>query len=78
VMASYNYGDNRVRGMISKMPENPRDRNFWQFLQHYELPQETRDYVFYIFAAAVIGEDPQHFGFDFSPPLFKAERAAAG
>jgi len=78
VMASYNYGDNRVRGMITKMPENPRDRNFWQFLQHYELPQETRDYVFYIFAAAVIGEDPQHFGFDFSPPLFKAERAAAG
>lgn len=72
VMASYNYGDNRVKNMISKMPENPRDRNFWQFLQHYELPQETRDYVFYIFSAAVIGEDPKHFGFDFNPPLFKA------
>ncbi|MGR8931669.1 MAG: FHA domain-containing protein [Gammaproteobacteria bacterium] len=71
VMASYNYGDTRVRNMISQMPDNPRDRNFWKFLQTYELPAETRDYVFYIFSAAVIGEDPQHFGFKFNPPLFK-------
>lgn len=73
VMASYNYGDNRVRNMIKQMPDNPRDRNFWMFLQNYELPTETRDYVFYIFSAAVIGEDPQHFGFKFNPPLFKAK-----
>lgn len=71
VMASYNYGDNRVRNMISQMPDNPKDRNFWKFLQQYQLPDETRDYVFYIFSAAVIGEDPQHFGFKFNPPLFK-------
>ena len=73
VMASYNYGDNRVKNMIKQMPDNPRDRNFWMFLQNYELPTETRDYVFYIFSAAVIGEDPQHFGFKFNPPLFKAK-----
>jgi hypothetical protein len=73
VMASYNYGDNRVKNMISQMPDNPRDRNFWKFLQQYELPTETRDYVFYIFSAAVIGEDPQHFGFKFNPPLFKSK-----
>lgn len=73
VMASYNYGDNRVRSMIAQMPDNPRDRNFWKFLQQYELPAETRDYVFYIFSAAVIGEDPQHFGFQFAPPLYKAK-----
>ena len=71
VMASYNYGDNRVKNMIKQMPDNPRDRNFWRFLQSYELPTETRDYVFFIFSAAVIGEDPQHFGFKFNPPLFK-------
>lgn len=70
VMASYNYGDNRVKNMIKQMPDNPRDRNFWKFLQSYELPTETRDYVFFIFSAAVIGEDPQHFGFKFNPPLF--------
>jgi membrane-bound lytic murein transglycosylase D len=73
VMASYNYGDNRVKNMIKQMPDNPRDRNFWMFLQNYQLPTETRDYVFYIFSAAVIGEDPQHFGFKFNPPLFKAK-----
>lgn len=70
VMASYNYGDNRVRELIRQMPDNPRERNFWTFLQRYELPTETRDYVFMIFSAAVIGEDPQHFGFKFNPPLY--------
>ncbi len=69
VMASYNYGHNRVRSMIKKMPDNPRDKNFWKFIQHYEIPKETYDYVFYIFSAAVIGEDPKHFGFRFNPPL---------
>ncbi|MCX7102501.1 MAG: FHA domain-containing protein [Methylobacter sp.] len=73
VMASYNYGDNRVKAMISRLPDNPRDRCFWNFMQQYELPIETRDYVFYIFSAAVIGEDPQHFGFKFNPPLYKTK-----
>jgi len=78
VMASYNYGDNRVKRMIKQMPDNPRDKNFWKFIQQYELPKETHDYVFYIFAAAVIGEDPQHFGFKFNPPLFNAEAGSMG
>ena len=72
VMASYNYGDNRVKTMISNMPDNPRDKNFWKFIQQYDIPKETHDYVFYIFSAAVIGEDPQLFGFKFPPPLFQA------
>lgn len=78
VMASYNYGDTRVRRMIREMLDNPRDRNFWKFIQRYELPKETHDYVFYIFSAGVIGEDPQHFGFKFSPLLFKTDTGAAG
>jgi hypothetical protein len=69
VMAGYNYGHNRVRGMIRKMPDNPRDKNFWKFIQKFDIPKETYDYVFYIFSAAVIGEDPKHFGFNFKPPL---------
>lgn len=69
VMASYNWGHNRVRRLIRGMPENPRDRNFWQLLKHYKIPKETYDYVFYIFSAAVIGEDPKLFGFDFDDPL---------
>lgn len=70
VMASYNYGDTRVRKMIREMPEDPRERNFWKLTKQYQLPKETHDYVFYILSAAVIGEDPKHFGFKFSPPLF--------
>lgn len=69
VMAGYNYGHNRVRELIKKMPNNPRDKNFWKFIQLYQIPKETYDYVFYIFSAAVIGEDPKHFGFKFKPPL---------
>lgn len=69
VMASYNYGHNRVRGMIKKMPDNPRDKNFWKFIQQYQIPKETYDYVFYVFSAAVIGEDPKYFGFNFTSPL---------
>jgi soluble lytic murein transglycosylase-like protein len=71
VMASYNYGHNRVKEMIRKIPDNPRDKNFWKFIQHYDIPKETYDYVFYIFSAAVIGEDPKHFGFKFDPPLLQ-------
>lgn len=69
VMASYNWGHNRVRKLIRKMPENPRDRNFWQLIKKYKIPKETYDYVFYIFSAAVIGEDPKYFGFNFENPL---------
>ena len=68
VMAGYNYGHNRVKGLIKKMPNNPRERNFWKFIQTYTIPKETHDYVFYIFAAAVIGENPQYFGFEFTSP----------
>jgi hypothetical protein len=55
------------------MKENPRDRNFWALLAQEDLPKETRDYVFLIFAAAVIGEDPKLFGFEFDEPLANAE-----
>ena len=51
------------------MQDDPRDKNFWKFIQQYNLPKETYDYVFYIFSAAVIAEDPKHFGFNFHPPL---------
>ena len=68
-MASYNWGENRVTRLIRKMPENPRDRNFWSLLEQHSIPEETYDYVYYIFSAAVIGENPRLFGFDFDNPL---------
>lgn len=75
VMASYNWGEDRVIRLIQSMPLNPRERNFWQLLTKYRdrIPQETYDYVFYIISAAVIGENPRLFGFDFDNPLTHLE-----
>jgi len=69
VMASYNWGPTRINNLIRKLTKNPQDRNFWKLLERFKIPQETRDYVFYIFSAAVIGENPRLFGFDFDNPL---------
>lgn len=71
VMASYNWGHNVVRGLIRKMPHNPRERNFWTFFKQYKekLPRETYNYVFYIVSAAVICENPDLFGFNLRNPL---------
>jgi membrane-bound lytic murein transglycosylase D len=75
VIASYNWGEHRVIPIIRRMPANPRERNFWRLLSEYrdKLPKETYDYVFYIFSAAVIGENPRLFGFPFDGPLAHLE-----
>jgi hypothetical protein len=71
VMASYNWGESRVTRLIQRLPQNPSERNFWKLWTRYRqlIPQETADYIFYILSAAVIGEDPTGFGFDFENPL---------
>jgi peptidoglycan lytic transglycosylase D len=69
VMASYNWGEGNVLGIIQKMPKNPKERNFWELLKQYKIPNETRDYVFYIVSAAVIADNPKLFGFAFSNPF---------
>jgi membrane-bound lytic murein transglycosylase D len=75
VMASYNWGETRIKKLIREMPENPQERNFWLLLENYydRIPRETYNYVFYIFSAAVIGENPGLFGFDFANPLAEVE-----
>jgi hypothetical protein len=71
VMASYNWSETRVREFIRTMPQNPRERNFWLLLEKYvsRIPNETYNYIFRIFSAAVIGENPRLFKFDFDNPL---------
>ena len=61
--------------LVRSMPANPRDRNFWRLLANHRerIPKETYDYVFYIISAAVIGENPRLFGFDFDNPLAELE-----
>ena len=71
VMACYNWGEDSVLPLVRSLPANPKDRNFWKLLEKYreKIPGETYDYVYYIFSAAVIGENPKLFGFDFENPL---------
>jgi pSer/pThr/pTyr-binding forkhead associated (FHA) protein len=71
VIASYNWGEQNIINLIRSMPENPRERNFWKLLEKYKdkIPVETYNYVFYIFSAAVICENPHLFGFNFNNPL---------
>lgn len=71
VMACYNWGEDYVLPLVRSMPANPKDRNFWMLLQNHrdKIPKETYDYVFYIVSAAVIGENPRLFGFNFDNPL---------
>jgi hypothetical protein len=75
VAACYNWGENQVLPLVRSMPLNPRERNFWRLIALYrdKIPQETYDYVFYIASAAVIGEDPRQFGFNFDNPLLAAQ-----
>jgi hypothetical protein len=78
VMASYNWGEGKVSHLIHTLPNNPHDRNFWRLLSAYrdKVPQQTYDYVFYIVAAAVIGENPRLFGFNFENPLRYLDKAS--
>lgn len=77
VMASYNWGEGNIIRLIRQMPANPRERNFWQLLKQHRIPKETYDYVFYIFSASVIGENPKLFGFSFDNPLKELISAVA-
>lgn len=79
VMASYNWGERKVVERLQQMPLNPQQRNFWELLRLYrsEIPKQTYDYVFYIFSAAVIGENPRLFGFNLENPLQTASAPAA-
>jgi hypothetical protein len=75
VMACYNWGEDQVLPLIRSMPANPKERNFWKLLTHHraDIPHETYDYVFSIVSAAVIGENPRLFGFQFENPLGGSE-----
>ena len=87
-MASYNWGEGRVVPRLNELPglegvdegalpETPRARSYWNFLREYEaqMPKQTKDYVLKIFAAAVIGENPRFYDFDFDNPLKPRQEA---
>ena len=66
-MAAYDAGE----GKILKSLQRTGARDFWGLAQGSTLRRETRDYVPFILATALIAKDPARFGFDVvpDPPL---------
>jgi len=60
-LAAYNGGETRLRRLHRALP----DADFWDPRLHYELPEETRDYVPQTLAAALIFLYPEEFGIEF-------------
>lgn len=69
-IAYFNWGGVDLNPRFLSSDENPRERNFWRlFSVHRQLMrQESYDYVLSIVSAAVIGENPRLFGFNFDNP----------
>ena len=66
-MASYNRGENAVRGVLHKVAQTPggfkkQNRDFWHLYRMKLLPTETMEYVPKILAAAVICSNPGRYG----------------
>ena len=66
-MAAYNAGEGRVlRGL-----QRTGARSYWELRDGGALHRETKDYVPFFMASALIAKDPVRFGFDVvpDPPL---------
>ena len=66
-MASYNKGENGVRRVLRKVAQTPggfkkSKRDFWHLYRLKLLPDETREYVPKILAAAIVCSHPEKYG----------------
>ncbi len=62
-LAAYNSGPEKVRRAVRNVNDPIRERNFWYLFRTQALPAETLEYVPKVFAAIIIGRNPQSFGF---------------
>ena len=67
VLASYNRGENGVRRALRQVAQDPggfrKDkRDFWHLYRLKLLPDETREYVPRVLAAAIVSSNPQKYG----------------
>jgi soluble lytic murein transglycosylase-like protein len=61
-LASYNRGENGVRRALHRLAQEPggfRKRDFWHLYRLKYLPQETREYVPKVLAAAIVLGEPR-------------------
>jgi pSer/pThr/pTyr-binding forkhead associated (FHA) protein/soluble lytic murein transglycosylase-like protein len=64
-LAAYNSGTTTVKRAVSRNVRDPiNQRSFWYLYRARALPRETREFVPRVFAAILIGRNPQHFGFN--------------
>lgn len=62
-LAAYNLGPAKVKQAVMKVEDPIKQRNFWYLYRVHALPAETREFVPKVFAAIVIGRNPDRFGF---------------
>lgn len=67
VLASYNRGENGVRRVLRQVAQEPggfrKDkRDFWHLYRLKLLPEETREYVPRVLAAAIVAGNAQKYG----------------
>jgi pSer/pThr/pTyr-binding forkhead associated (FHA) protein len=67
VIASYNFGATRIIEKLDQLPNDPRQRSFWNFYRKGWIPTQTQEYVMYIFSAALICEKPDLFNISMAP-----------
>ncbi|HKV76118.1 MAG TPA: transglycosylase SLT domain-containing protein [Gemmatimonadales bacterium] len=66
-MASYNRGENGVRRVLRQIAAEPggfrkEKRDFWHLYRLKLLPEETREYVPKVLAAAIVCNNPEKYG----------------
>ena len=72
-MAAYNAGPVRIENALKKT----NTTTFWELADKKALPKETINYVPTILAMAIIGRDPDQYGFSVEPaPYLETERVS--
>jgi soluble lytic murein transglycosylase-like protein/pSer/pThr/pTyr-binding forkhead associated (FHA) protein len=77
-MASYNRGESGVRRVLRQIAEEEggfrKDkREFWHLYRLKKLPEETREYVPKVLAAAIVCRNPKKYGLEQAAELAQAE-----
>jgi membrane-bound lytic murein transglycosylase D len=72
-MASYNRGEEGVRRVLREVAQEPggfrkEKRDFWHLYRLKKLPEETREYVPKVLAAAIVSAHPERYGGVAAPP----------
>jgi membrane-bound lytic murein transglycosylase D len=64
-IAAYNAGEYRIVRAVVR----GKNRDFWKLARMKVLPRETCEYIPKLMAAAIIGNDPEKFGFESPSPV---------